>query len=93
MTPQEPVLPSYPISDETLLQLTWGADQRQYRPLPALQSMSGSHGRMTTRWRLTWRERLEIFLGGNLWLQVLTFHERLQPLKPLTREPSPEECL
>jgi hypothetical protein len=94
VTPAEPVLPSYPLPDSMpLLELTYAEHQSDYRPLPSLHSVTGKRGRVTTRWKLTWRERFEIFFGGNLWLQVLTFHESLQPQLPLSREPSPDECL
>ncbi len=34
-----------------------------------------------SRWRASWRERLRIFLTGDIWLSVLTFNEqRFQPV-------------
>ncbi len=58
--------------------VTFAADQPQYKPLVAYHSADGT---VFTRWRLTWRERLRMFLSGDLWLTVLTFNHPLQPVK------------
>lgn len=34
---------------------------------------------LTFCWRLSWRERLALLLGGKLWHSVLTFGDNLQP--------------
>ncbi len=87
MTPVEPVIRE---TDSRLISLTFAKNQPEYMPLPAVVS---GYGRVTTRWRLTWRERLRLLLRGDLWLQVLTFNHPLQPIKLLTEEPGVEECL
>lgn len=66
--------------------VTYAKDQVQYLPLPAYQH-SGTEGRITFCWALSWRERLTIMLSGRLWHQVLTFHEPLQPQLLLSRKP------
>lgn len=59
--------------------VTLGADQPQYRPLPAYRS---ADGRVLTCWRLTLRERIRILLGYKLWITQLTFGEGFQPVLP-----------
>jgi hypothetical protein len=56
----------------------FGKNQEQYDNLPAYIDPEGC---VTSRWRLTWRERLSIFFTGNLWLSVLTFGDPLQPVR------------
>lgn len=60
--------------------VTFAKDQPEYLPLPALV-MAGSDRRVISRWRMTWRERLRVFLTGDLFLSQLTFWQRLQPVK------------
>lgn len=50
-------------------------------------------GTVTCRLRLSWKERLAVLLGGNLWLQIMSAHQKLQPFKIYTRQPQIEECL
>ena len=87
MKPVTPVLKRYPGA----LATEFARTQPQYKTLPALVSFE-TERRVTTRWELTWRERWRIFISGNLWLQMLTFDEPLQPVKILTEEPTIEEC-
>lgn len=91
MTPQSRVLP-HSLAHPAVRYAVYAEDQPEYLQLPCLKS-SAPEGRITTRWKLTWRERFEIFLSGDLWLQVLTFHKPLQPVKLMTEEPCPEDCL
>jgi hypothetical protein len=91
MMPVSPVLrralPSY------LTDTTWAKDQPQYNVLPSIRSTEpGQSGRVTTRWRLTWRERWKLLAGGSLFIQILTFGMPLQPLLPFVGEPTLEEC-
>jgi hypothetical protein len=64
---------------------TFAKDQPQYRQLPAHRG--GVQGCVTTCWALTWRERLRVLWTGRLWLQQLTFGNRLQPQLPSVRKP------
>ncbi len=89
MTPTVPVLLNSAVESPVT---TFAKDQSQYKPLPALVSRDDNM-RVTTRWRLSWRERLRILLTGNLWLQVLTYGNQLQPVKLLAAEPPIEDCL
>jgi hypothetical protein len=103
--PVAPVLPSsekHPFGGRTINPLPPGLiatviakEQPEYRTLPALVSSGRISGRVrvTTRWRLSLGERFRILWTGNLYLQVLTFGDPLQPLKPSVDEPSVAECM
>ena len=73
--------------------LALGVGQPEYRILYVHRSSADANGMTTARFSLSWRERLKVLLGGNLWLQVLSFHQPFQPVKILVEEPSVEECL
>jgi|HubBroStandDraft_6_1064221.scaffolds.fasta_scaffold08977_2 hypothetical protein len=79
MQPISPVIPGFE-KRETV----FAKDQSEYSPLPALVM---SYGEVVTRWRPTLRERLRIFFGGDIYLQVLTFNRPLQPVKLDTEPP------
>jgi hypothetical protein len=79
MQPISPVAPGL-----ALPEITFAKDQPEYNPLPAYRSEDGL---VVTRWKLTWRERLDILLRGNLWLSVLTYNRPLQPVKLDTKFP------
>lgn len=79
-----PVLPSSPEIVETVL----AKDQPQYKPLPVANVLySDGVESMISCYRLTLRERLAILLSGKVWLELLTFGEKLQPQKLYLREP------
>jgi hypothetical protein len=67
-------------------------DQPEYLPLPSIIS-SRPDGVVTTRWRFTWKERFDVLFSGNLWLQQMTFHQKLQPVKMITVQPTAAEYL
>jgi hypothetical protein len=56
----------------------YAKDQPEYIPLPA---RADEDGRIITGWKLTWRDRLTLFVRGKLYLQVLTFNKPLQPVR------------
>lgn len=72
--------------------IEFGATQDEYETLPAFVSNDQSF-KVTCRFKLTWRERLEVLFGGNLWLQQLTFGRAFQPVKLWTKEPNITDCL
>jgi hypothetical protein len=83
MTPITPVVPG------THLRITmFGAKQPQYRALPGHRTEDGV---VTTRWQLTWRERLSVLAGGCIWLQVRTFNKPLQPVALKAGKPKVEK--
>ena len=84
MTPVTPVIPGAKYKE-----VVFAKDQPEYAPLPAIRD-SGQEGVVTTRWHLSWRERLQVLLHGNLWLQLLTFHQPLQPVALTTKRPDCE---
>lgn len=61
--------------------VVYAKDQPEYLPLPVAK-LHGDEGRVISRWRLTDEERAQIAAGADLYLEVLTFHQPLQPLLP-----------
>jgi hypothetical protein len=59
-------------------EVVFAKDQPEYLPLPAL---SFRDGLIVTCWSLTWRERLRLLFGGNVFLGTLTFNKALQPVR------------
>lgn len=59
-------------------EVVYAKDQPEYLPLPAIRQ---SDGCIVTRWQMTWRERIKALLTGSVYLEVLTFNQRLQPVK------------
>jgi hypothetical protein len=98
VTPQEPVLRRVDHRGYDLQAVTFAKDQPEYIPLPVIRSIqvggpTFQQGRLTSRWKLNWGERFRMLFSGNLWVQMLTFHNALQPVKLLAKEPKPEDCL
>lgn len=83
MKPITPVMPGI-----NLPEVVFATDQPEYLPLPALRQPDGT---VITRWRLSFRERLQVACGGDLWLTILTFNHPLQPVKLGTRPPGLKE--
>lgn len=54
-------------------------DQPQYLPLPARRVANDPEGRVTCCWQLTPEERAVVARTGQIWQQVLTFGDPLQP--------------
>ena len=81
----KPVTPVFPGRTD-LREIVYAADQPEYQGLPTIRFM-GAEARITTRWRLTWRERLRLLWYGDLYLSVLTFKQPLQPIKLEVRPP------
>ena len=77
MKPITPIVPGFDLEVTT-----YAKDQPEYISLPSHRQPDGT---VTTRWELSWKERFQVFFGGSIWLQVLTFHMPLQPVK-LTSE-------
>lgn len=59
-------------------------NQSEYAPLPA---HVGDDGVVTTCWGLTLSERLKILFRGEIWHQVMTFRQPLQPQYLMTENP------
>lgn len=52
--------------------------QKEYNTLPALK-IPTVEGTVTTCWRLSFKERLRVLFLGNVWMQLMTFNNPLQP--------------
>jgi len=68
--------------------IVYAEDQPEYQPLPALRSKEGE---VYSCWGLSFFERLKVLLTGKVWLKILTFNRRLQPVlisvsKPFKRK-------
>ena len=79
MTPRD-VSPSRPIDGQHIV---YAADQPEYQPLPVWRRQQGQ---VVSRWRLTWRERIAVLFGRDMYLEVLTFGQPLQPIYPTLSE-------
>ena len=81
MMPMSPVLLH---NEYNLPEVVFAKNQPEYLPLPAIVTQDGY---VTTRWNLTFLERLRILFTGNFYLQILTHGKPLQPLAPSVNEP------
>ncbi len=59
--------------------VVFAKDQPEYIPLPAFRDEKGN---ITTVWEFTPEERALIARGENLNINVMTFNQALQPLRP-----------
>lgn len=73
MTPRN-VDPSQPIEGQHIV---FAADQPEYQPLPVWRKPGGA---VISRWRLSWKERVAALFGRDLYIEVLTFNQPLQPI-------------
>jgi len=68
---------------------TYAKDQKPYLPLPVYED-GQQGGRIFHCWKLSWKERFKIFFNGVLWINVLNFKQRPQPIKPMINNPFKE---
>jgi len=80
MKPVVPVVPGF----SKLPVTTFAKDQPQYLALPALCC---DDGRVVTRWRLSFKERVRVLFSGDLWHSQSTFNRPLQPIRMSTTPP------
>jgi len=66
--------------------VVFAEDQPEYLPLPAWRGPPPD-GPVVSCWKLSWRERLEVLVGGKVWLKLLTFGSPLQPSRLSTTWP------
>lgn len=85
MRPVSPVLPG-------VAEVVYAKDQPEYLPLPAIKS-AGPQGMVTTRWYMGWKERLRVLFTGSVYLQVMTYKHKLQPVKVFTKKPLIKDVL
>lgn len=80
----QPITPVVPGFDLPVVEIA--KNQDQYITLPCYRH-GDEQGTITIRWKLSWRERWQVLIGGCIWHQVWTFHKRLQPIKLSTHCP------
>ena len=95
MKPAEPVLKTTwddiaDLENSGIQPVTYAKNQPEYLPLPVLRSQ---HGTVTSRWHMTWRERLAALFTGDVYLTQLTFNTPLQPVRLQVAVPTVEEML
>lgn len=79
----QPISPSMRDDGVPLPEIVYAKDQPEYIPLPVVKERNGT---VTSRWKLTWKERLSVLFGGSIYLQIATFNRPLQPVR-LSVEP------
>jgi hypothetical protein len=80
------VIPIDPAIEELEL-VIYAKDQPEYIPLPTRRDV---HGTVVTCWKLSWKERLQMFLRGRFYLTLLTFNRPLQPIRIEMGKPDTE---
>jgi len=68
--------------------IVFGANQSEYRPLPAELRGKLKTGEVLTCWQLTPDELKTIAETGQIWLSMLTFGQPLQPVLLSANKPS-----
>ena len=86
MRPVSPVVPGYEEHE-----IVFGKDQPEYQPLPTLGFNEDGQVGVISRWRFTWRERLRVLFGADVFLYVKTFGAKLQPVMVAVDRPSIDE--
>jgi hypothetical protein len=74
------------------LELVLAKDQPEYRPLRALCSMK-PEGRVLTRWAPTAEQRAALADGADIFLELMTFRNPLQPILLSIGEPDAGDIL
>lgn len=64
----------------------YAKNQKPYLPLPVYED-DVQGGRVFHCWELSFFERIKIFFTGKLWINVLNFKQKLQPIKPMVECP------
>lgn len=87
MTPVSPTVPFRLRLEgmyEVLPEVIFAKDQPPYIPLPALRTQEGV---VISRWHMSWRERLQALLYGDVYLQLNTFNKPPQASRVSTDYP------
>lgn len=86
MKPVSPVFPQV-CSIEHPYETIYSRNQQPYIPLPVVKEDGGI---VTARWHMDWKERLIALLHGDVYVQINTFNEKLQPSRVFIRSPHEE---
>lgn len=65
----------------------YAENQPEYLPLPAHKDIKDSNGTVTSCWRFSILERIQILFMGKIYWQQLTFDSTLQPHRPSIKNP------
>ena len=65
--------------------IVFAKNQKPYLPLPAYQDKE--QGLIIHCWKLSIIEKVKILFTGKLWLNVLTFNNPPQPIRPMINNP------
>ena len=71
-------------------EVVYAKDQPEYLPLRTLVSRDGQ-GRVVSRWSLTDKQRLAIAAGSDVFLELFTFGQALQPIRMAVSDGQPDE--
>lgn len=82
MQPITPVIPNHP----NWPTIQFAKTQDQYLTLLGIR-LDNEYKTVVSRWKLTWRERIQVLLHGSIWLHQATFGSPLTPVNLFT------ECL
>jgi len=64
----------------------YSKNQKPYLPLPVYED-DVQGGRVIHCWELTFLERIRVLFIGKLWINVLNFGQKLQPIRPMVENP------
>ncbi len=81
MNPVTPIIPG-----AGLREFVFAKDQPEYDNLPTFK-YGDREGKVLSRWKLSWRERLRILFTGDMYLTTLTFNQPLQPVMLQVEKP------
>lgn len=54
----------------------YAKNQPEYLPLAVHKT---EEGEVISCWKLTWKERIKVLIGGKVWIHLHTFNKPLQP--------------
>ena len=58
--------------------IVFAKDQPEYQPLPALK-LDTPEGEVISCWKMSWKERINVFITGRVWLSLMSFNKPLTP--------------
>lgn len=85
MYPVRPVLTYIPDGVSPPYSATYAEKQPDYNPLPVVVHENA----VTSRWKLTFLERLHMLVFGYFFITQKNFGDKLQPILPSTMQPKP----
>lgn len=84
----KPVLPNSTYAKNEVVELTIAKDQPPYKPLHVARvNYCDGTISMISRYQLTWKERIRLFIYGFIWCEQLTFGQPRSPERLTVYEP------